>query len=322
MPSKGKKTFIIFSGGLGNQLFQLSAALFQAHGNPVIYNSTFGKPRLGKDNQVQIECFALPDSIKSDKKRKSHAFFTKVYGYTLRSGFNPNHFESLKFTRSIIRLASKVALFIATGKIFKMLVGNDVGYTYFPDTKDDTALIGYFQSYKWLNDPNVLRTLKRLKAKDFESREQFESQAIEDQPILLHVRLTDYVLENDFGLLAIDYYKNAIAQLKAQLDTSHRYHFWIFSDDIPAARNFLDFLDSDQVTWMPEIEDCPVKTLEVMSMCSHFIISNSTFSWWAASLRKNENAQIIYPDPWFKSAPTPLALIPEEWVPIKANWRS
>ena len=39
--------------------------------------------------------------------------------------------------------------------------------------------------------------------------------------------------------------------------------------------------------------------LWLLSLCHHFIISNSTYSWWGAWLSRNNNKTIISPSTWF-----------------------
>jgi len=56
-----------------------------------------------------------------------------------------------------------------------------------------------------------------------------------------------------------------------------------------------------------------------MSLCNHNIIANSTFSWWSAYINDNPNKIVCYPSVWFGYAKSNLVikdLHPESWIKI------
>ena len=63
------------------------------------------------------------------------------------------------------------------------------------------------------------------------------------------------------------------------------------------------------------LQDMPVyETLRLMYSCKHFIISNSTFSWWGQYLSQNDNKVVVSPRVWnsaYKSM-----LVDEKWILI------
>lgn len=57
------------------------------------------------------------------------------------------------------------------------------------------------------------------------------------------------------------------------------------------------------------------KKLRLMSACKHFIISNSTSSWWAQYLSRNDNKIIVSPSRWFNND-YESPLIGKNWIKI------
>ncbi|OYW79331.1 MAG: hypothetical protein B7Z19_05470, partial [Polynucleobacter sp. 32-46-5] len=58
-------------------------------------------------------------------------------------------------------------------------------------------------------------------------------------------------------------------------------------------------------------------SLRLMAACEHFVIANSSLSWWGAWLGGCPQKRIVAPKDWFQSsANDPKDLIPDHWVRI------
>ena len=110
-----------------------------------------------------------------------------------------------------------------------------------------------------------------------------------DDPIALHVRRGDYIQNSDnHPPCPKEYYDTALSKFDNNRTVV------IFSDDPQwCSTEFPDdrFLVSEGGDNLADL--C------MMSLCSDFIIANSSFSWWGSWLSKNPNKRIIAPDKWF-----------------------
>lgn len=119
-----------------------------------------------------------------------------------------------------------------------------------------------------------------------------------------------------YGTCDIEYYRRAIREV-VTLHGSLR--IFVFSDDIRWAH---------QNAGVFEIEGCSVKVIDdddllrsfyLMGLCKHFIIANSTFSWWAAWLGGYSMKTVCVPSVWNRGEKRfPRDLFPPAWRVVPA----
>ena len=117
--------------------------------------------------------------------------------------------------------------------------------------------------------------------------------------VCVHVRRGDYELYPQYQVCNYDYYRKAIEEAKKLLLNPV---FFIFSnshEDIEWIRENFDF---DASINYVDLDNPDYEELRLMMSCNHFIIANSTFSWWAAVLGKFQNKHVWCPQLWFKNA--------------------
>ena len=70
------------------------------------------------------------------------------------------------------------------------------------------------------------------------------------------------------------------------------FNFLIFSDNLEYCKDW--FPEGNNVYFAEDLNEA--ETLYLMSLCDHFIMSGSTFSWWGAYLGQKENSVVIFPN--------------------------
>ena len=159
----------------------------------------------------------------------------------------------------------------------------------FNDCPDWVSLHGFFQTEKYFT--NVEKVIR----KDFRFKEEYripcEGMIGDDDYIALHIRRTDYLqIAANHNNLTLDYYEEALSKFPEDSSVI------IFSDD-PEWCGEQDLFSDDR--FLVSENTNGYVDLCLMSMCKHFIIANSTFSWWGAWLSKNKDKRVIAPSEWF-----------------------
>lgn len=154
---------------------------------------------------------------------------------------------------------------------------------------------GNYKGY-WQHPKYYRLVVNKLK-KEFCLRPEFyteEFSVIKDKilnakdSVMLHIRRGDYVTKNSCYVLPLQYYYEALLQVKGDL--------FIFSDDIEYCK---EKFKSTYFNRNIEFIDLPdYQSFELMKYCKLKIIANSTFSYWAALLNDNENDVVIAPKYW------------------------
>ena len=270
---------------------------------------------MSADGIPDLLSFKLPEQV-SISSKKGNFFFEKLAALNLRNGISAKDNFHKKYINIVVNIFSSMLFSIRYSTPIKLV--NAIGLGHFSHRVSDSnkLLLGYFQSFKWASIPTTKEKLMQLKLKEYTGviSEYLQLSRIEE-PLIVHVRLGDYINEKTFGVPSLNYYANAINRMTEGYDIKK---IWLFSDEPEKAKGFIPTKYWDKLRVIPEIEGSAAKTLEIMRFGKYYIIGNSTFSWWGAFLSYTPNTRVIAPTPWFMNSKSPIDLIPTEWEVIKA----
>ncbi len=128
--------------------------------------------------------------------------------------------------------------------------------------------------------------------------------------VSLHVRRGDYVDSIFEKEVNEHYYKNAVKYVDEHIQNPH---YYIFSDDKEYVKREFEWLSNKTIVDGFDDEKAYID-MYLMSLTPNSIITNSTFSLWAAYLNRNNNVNIIYPDVQYLAHKKI-----SRWIGIKAN---
>jgi hypothetical protein len=291
-----KKVIVRIKGGLGNQLFCYTAArrLALVNDAELVIDDTSGFVR----------------DVKYQRKYALDKFHIPVSKATPAERLEPFS----RYRRGLKRWISHSQNFLKRSYIEQEKIDFD-DRLLAVKIKGEIYLDGAWQSEKYFKDvEHVIREdLKIIAPQDLENK-RLSEKINACNAIALHVRWFNNPNIDESHNLYARYYENAIDLIEKKIDLPQ---YFLFSDNPEAASKKIT-LPQNRVTFVNNNkgDKNAYADLWLMSQCQHFIIANSTFSWWGAWLSGYEQKIVITPDikldgitAWGFDG-----LIPEEWL--------
>ncbi len=193
--------------------------------------------------------------------------------------------------------------------------------------KGRVYLEGYWQSESYFKDvePQIREDLRITPPADFDNQQMV--QRIRNLlAVAVHVRFFDEPSAAQAEVQSTnnapdDYYQRAVAEMEQRIPGAH---YVVFSDRPDEAKARLPLPDSRMTLVHHNQDDAMAYAdLWLMTQCQHFIIANSTFSWWGAWLAEDPDKVVIAPVFKLNSGGDGIVtswgfrgLIPNEWLKV------
>lgn len=291
-------------GGLGNQLFQyaLGRSISNKTGYPLKLDSRSGFKddffkRSFNLSKFNISCEITNSNILNNRFALKKNIFGKIYRRI-----------SSSLPLSLRRYYKEKKQFVFSTNIFNI--------------KDGTYIDGYWQNLNYFEDiRDILVNEIKIKGDTGDIFKKINKHITQSNSVAIHLRFPHAFSEGKlhkkadkkYSKVKTEYYIKAINYF---IQNEQNICFFVFSDNLEWAKKVMKSVKSNQnyiiVDTGSDIED-----FELMKNCKHFIISNSTFSWWASYLSNYVNKKVMYPSLWFNQEfAQPINLFPDSWTSI------
>lgn len=268
---KKNLAILYLQGGIGNLLFELSAALYYTNNNlNNIYAVELEKERINKIKKyLDINLYELSN-------------FQKVlFGINVKI----NNF----LLEVITRLLKKINLHFG-----KHIHGGHFENINFIKNNNNTqyVLTGYFQH------PDYYSKSKDLISDLFLKKHKLNNKNLLNQ-IAIHLRRADYI--NHGWELSIKYYKDILSKLSKDKEFNQK-KIKIFTDDPFSVFAIKDLALQYNFKVDENNNDNDLDDFIEVVCSSTVVMSNSSFCWWATTIgdRLLEDKVVFYPKGWIK----------------------
>jgi len=277
-------------GGLGNQMFQYANALNIANKlnkNLILDISWFSKSRRSPARNYELHNYLISGEMPDASLNKE---------LLLYNNFLLRH---IPFPRKLNRISEKHFHFDPSLNFLNANI----------------YLNGYWQSYLYFNASRDILLKEFTPNKKLSINQKIQNKIeLDSSSVAIHIRRSDFLTNPNHPVCNIEYYLKAANKI---LETIKNPTFYIFSDDPEYILKNIKFEQTTIYVIQGKDTYSSVEDLRLISLCSHQVIANSSFSWWGAWLNTNPDKIVITPLEWFANKKIDTtSLCPPEWKKI------
>lgn len=175
------------------------------------------------------------------------------------------------------------------------------------------CLDGYWQCWQYPEGvKDILKKEFNILYRCSEKTQRMAKIMSKGNSVLLGVRKGDYLNNSRFYSVLPDYYEKATKYISERIEDPI---FYVFSNDMKWVHDNLNLKGLNVVYREKEDQVSDFEELQLMQVCKHAVIPNSTFHWFGAFLQQNENKIIVRPPLYFGDG-TPSDVYNPEWVTV------
>ena len=302
LPNEAK--LIIINGGVGNQIFQYALGdYFQNKYNKKVFF-------LDISQSYKIDYFLGNKNLHDTK-------LTKLFNLKLKM-LKTN--QILKWPFSLLLNGYLMRLFNVIYYKFNLRILRNIIFDKDLQTENiekyvnDNSSIIFFGYWHHLTNPILNEAFRKniIFLDALTIPEEIKSIILGAQIISVHVRRGDNAVRRKsievMGTLPINYYLSAIKLLRRKYGNLK---VIFFTDDRDWTQEFLLPKVRNSIIFDKKFSNS-TKDFFLMTKCSHFVISNSSYSWWASYIARiyNPDCHIVFPSHYYRQTKIQKYYIP------------
>lgn len=183
---------------------------------------------------------------------------------------------------------------------------------------ENAYLYGYWQTEKYFSAvADQIRNDFQFRLPLSTEDEALAQEVSACNSVSVHVRRGDYLKERrkaDYYVCSNAYYRRAVECIQNHVSNPV---FYVFSDEPEWSKGQALFPEGTRYISGHSGQKAYID-MQLMSLCTHHIIANSSFSWWGAWLGQHEGTLVLAPKPWFRFRARP-DIKPSQWITIHAE---